>query len=185
MKEFATELSMNERELIIEAPQEWNLATTLFTPTSPANQRPSSPTILLSSAAGVPRAIYSNFARHLVQSGAAAVMIYDYRGMGGSAGDKKRWPELRMFHWAQHDFPACAQWLRNEFPNHPLVGMGHSFGGQALGLSGASHLFERYATVATMSGYWRGLDTPYKVWVPNSNSCTLICQYSWLRPQTL
>ena len=163
MEIVINQVSVEERDITIAAPLNWDLAATLFTSNSPRIQK-SSPTVLLSSAAGVPKGFYTNFARHLIQRGAVAVLIYDYRGMGGSAGSRKRWPELRMFHWAQHDFCACAQWLRKEFPNHPLVGMGHSFGGQALGLSGAAHLFDRYATVATMSGYWRGLDTPYQVW---------------------
>ncbi len=163
MEDDFNKLPIEQRDLTIDAPLNWTLAGTLLTPTT-ASKRKNSPAILISSAAGVPRGFYTNFARHLVQLGAVAVLIYDYRGMGDSAGTKKRWPELRMFHWAQHDFSACAHWLREKFPNNPMVGVGHSFGGQALGLSGVAHLFDRYATVASMSGYWRGLDTPYKVW---------------------
>ena len=39
-----------------------------------------------------------------------------------------------------------------------MVGVGQSYGGQALGLCGISGRFTRYGMVATMSGYHRGLD---------------------------
>ncbi|MEE9313706.1 MAG: alpha/beta fold hydrolase [Rhizobiaceae bacterium] len=153
--------TVNERDVTIAAPKNWDLAATVFSHPAPQQE---APVVMISAAAGVPRWYYANFARYLVEQGAAAVLTYDYRGMCDSSGERSRWKELRMFHWAQYDFPACTNWLLEEYPNNPLVGMGHSYGGQALGLSGASQFFERYATVATMSGYWRDLDTPYQVW---------------------
>ena len=154
-------VEISEHPISISASVNWELAATLFENT---NSLKDAPVVLLSSAAGVPRGYYSNFARCLISEGAKAVLTYDYRGMSDSAGDRTRWPELRMFDWARYDFADSAKWLKEQYPDRPLLGMGHSFGGQALGLSGASHLFERYVTVATMSGYWRGLDTPYRVW---------------------
>ena len=151
---------MKEQKVTIDAPLNWTLVGTLYEADNPSN----GPLVLMSSAAGVPQGYYSNFARYLVEEGARAVLTYDYRGMSLSAGDRQRWGELRMFHWGQLDFPSAAQFLLNAFPKHVLVGMGHSYGGQALGLSARSDLFARYATVATMSGYWRDLDTPYSVW---------------------
>lgn len=142
---------------------DWPLASTLYAPKSPT-QETSGPAILMSAAAGVPQGYYAQFARHLVASGAAAVLTYDYRGMAGSSGDRKNWSKLAMKDWALRDFPAAARWLKESYPDCEMVGMGHSYGGQALGLSGVSELFSRYATVATMSGYWRDLDTPYSVW---------------------
>lgn len=159
-----SELSFSEIEktdVEISAPEDWTLAGTLHSALEP---RDNAPIVLISSAAGVPHGYYNHYARYLIDQGAAAVLSYDYRGMSGSAGDRGRWKELRMFHWAQLDFPAAAQFLKDRFPGRKLVGLGHSYGGQALGLSGAASEFERYATVATMSGYWRNLDTPWSVW---------------------
>ena len=143
------------------AAEDWILHGTLY---ENVKAEKNAPVVLISGAAGAPHIFYNAFAHHLCKMGAAAVLTYDYRGMAASSGDVKQWDRLRMFHWAQHDFTAATAYLKDRFLGHPLMGVGHSYGGQALGLSGQAHKFERYATVATMSGYWRGLDTPYSVW---------------------
>ena len=146
----------------IEAGQNWTLSATCF-----RNEKssPQAPVVLISSAAAMPRGFYAAFAQHLAASGAHAVVIYDYRGIVDSAGDQARWHELTMRDWALLDFPALANWCKDTFPTRPLVGLGHSYGGQALGLCGCSALFERYMTVATQSGHWRLTDEPLSVWV--------------------
>ncbi|MEM8750265.1 MAG: alpha/beta fold hydrolase [Pseudomonadota bacterium] len=154
-------LSVSVEDIKIDAPNNWTLSATLFTN---ANSQPDAPVVLVSTAAGAPRGFYSNFAHYLVDAGAHSVMTYDYRGMGDSSSPRKRWNELRMKDWGLLDFPAAAQALQSMHPDRPLLGLGHSYGGQALGLSGISDQFERYATVATMSGYWRHLSTPKSVW---------------------
>lgn len=116
------------------------------------------PLVLISSATAVPRGLYAGFAEAAVKSGARAALIYDYRGTGGSqrpAGWKGR---IGMKDWALLDLPAAARALDAASPGHAMVGAGQSYGGQALGLSGISERFRRYGMVATMSGYWRGLD---------------------------
>ena len=150
-------------QVAIAAPENWALAGTLFMPKDRSDA--AGPVILLSGAAAVPHSYYAAHAAYLVAQGAAAVLTYDYRGIAASAGERSRWPQLKMKDWALLDFPAAAAWLRSRFPHNPLVGLGHSYGGQALGLSGVSGEFERYATVATMSGYWRDLDEPWGVLV--------------------
>ncbi|MFD0918008.1 alpha/beta fold hydrolase [Pseudahrensia aquimaris] len=140
---------------------DWFLAGTLFE----SAQHNAGPAILLSGAAAIPRGFYAAFAQHLVERGARAVLIYDYRGMGDSASPRFRWSELAMKDWALLDFPAAAKYLRDRFPDNELVGIGHSYGGQALGLSGISELFTRYATVATMSGYWRDTAEPLSIYL--------------------
>ena len=70
-----------------------------------------------------------------------------------------------MFHWGEHDFTAAAHFLKDQQDGRPIVGLGHSYGGQAPGLSTAWPLFDRYATVATLNGYWRGTDEPVSVWL--------------------
>lgn len=116
------------------------------------------PAVLLSSATAVPQGFYAAFAGALVADGAAAVLTYDYRGVGRSARPASWRRRIAKKEWALHDFPAAAATLREAAPGQPLVGVGQSFGGQALGISGVAGQFDRYGMVATMSGYWRGLD---------------------------
>ncbi len=118
----------------------------------------SGPAILISSAAAVPQSLYAGFAHFLVEHGAAAVLTYDYRGMSASQAPSGWRARINMKDWGALDMPAAARRLRLEAPGRPLAGLGQSYGGQALGLCGASHLFERYAMVASMSGYHRLLD---------------------------
>lgn len=152
-------MDIQSKDLFIPAANNWQLAAALL-----RKKTNSGPVIMISGAAGVPHDFYKNFALYLIEHGAHAVVTYDYRGMGKSSGDQTRWPELRMKDWALLDFVAVTEYLSEKFPEKPLVGLGHSYGGQALGLSGVSDKFSHYGTVATMSGYWRDLGTPYSVW---------------------
>ena len=152
---------MDERLVQFDA-EGWRLEGTLLAHDSPSRD---APVVLLSGAAAVPHRYYMNFARHLVEQGVAAVLLYDYRGIARSAGKRSDWKGLSMLDWATLDMPAALDFLKNEAPARSIVGVGHSYGGQAVGLSGRADEFARYATVATMSGYWRELETPISVWL--------------------
>jgi predicted alpha/beta hydrolase len=121
------------------------------------------PLVLISSATAVPQRLYAGFAQLLVVQGARAVLTYDYRGTGASPRPKGWSARLDMKHWAVRDFPAAVAALDSAAPGHAMVGLGQSFGGQAIGLSGISGRFERYANVAAMSGARQLLDDPM-VW---------------------
>ncbi|MFZ1816163.1 MAG: alpha/beta hydrolase [Rhizobiaceae bacterium] len=110
------------------------------------------PVVLISSATAVPRQAYRRFAQYLAEHGARAVMTYDYRGMGAPLprGMNRK---VRMADWATRDMPAAVKFLARRFPDFPIAGLGHSFGGQALGLSGTSDRFIRYMTLAAGSGF--------------------------------
>jgi len=115
------------------------------------------PGVLVSSATAVPQGFYAAFAGALVAAGASAVLTYDYRGVGFSQRPASWKTRIGMKDWALRDLPAAHAALQRQAPGRPLVGVGQSFGGQALGLSGVADRFARYGMVATMSGYWRGL----------------------------
>lgn len=116
------------------------------------------PLVLISSATAVPRGFYSAFAAAAVKAGARAALIYDYRGTGDSARPKNWSKRIGMADWSLLDMPAAARTLDAVAPGHTMVGVGQSYGGQALGLGGISARFTRYGMVAVMSGYHRGLD---------------------------
>lgn len=121
------------------------------------------PLVLISSATAVPQGFYSAFAKHLVANGARAVLTYDYRGVAASRRARKAVPEIRFKDWAVKDFPAALRCLQAVAPGHETVGIGQSFGGQALGISDCSSGFSRYGMVATMSGAVHLLDDKW-VW---------------------
>lgn len=119
------------------------------------------PMVLISSATAVPQHLYRGFAIALIEAGAKAVFTYDYRGTGASPSPKNWTGRISYKDWAIQDFPAALTALQSIFSEHDIVGLGQSFGGHALGLSGKAAIFKRYAMVATMSGYTKLLDDPY------------------------
>ncbi|MEM9104605.1 MAG: alpha/beta hydrolase [Pseudomonadota bacterium] len=137
------------------------LSGTLFSRESALPAAPG-PLVLISAATGAPRGFYGNFARHLVAHGCRAVLTYDYRGLPDSPRPDSFKGRINMRDWAHQDMPAAIRRLDEEAPGHPMVGVGQSFGGQALGLCGMPERFERYVMVACLSGYWRNTDTPWR-----------------------
>ena len=123
------------------------------------------PLALISAATAVKRGFYQKFAESLVRDhGFRAAMTYDYRGTGGSVSRDVSPRTISMADWGMKDFPAALARLESVAPGHPVVGVGQSYGGQALGLGGVSDRFERYLMVATISGYWRNLGGGLKLY---------------------
>jgi predicted alpha/beta hydrolase len=125
----------------------WELPGSIFT-----SAVGKGPVVLISAATGVPRRFYRHYAQYLADEGAQAVMTYDYRGMTGTITQAQA-RSMRMSDWAIRDMPAAIGTLMQRYPDASLRGIGHSFGGQALGLSGEAHRFARYMTIAAGSGY--------------------------------
>ena len=137
-------------DIAIDTPDGYRLPATLFE--SNAGLPGDGPLVLISSATAVSRGFYRHFAQYLADSGARAVMTYDYRGISGEM-NRAQSGKARMTDWATIDLPAAVTCLNRRFPGHPLCGLGHSFGGQALGLCGVAGSFTRYMTLAAGSGY--------------------------------
>lgn len=123
------------------------------------------PLALISAATAVKRGFYQKFAESLVADhGFRAALTYDYRGTGGSVSQDFNPRHISMADWGMKDFPAALARLELEAPGHRVVGVGQSYGGQALGLGNVSERFERYLMVATISGYWRNLGGGLKLY---------------------
>jgi predicted alpha/beta hydrolase len=123
------------------------------------------PLALISAATAVKRGFYQKFAESLVsRHGFRAALTYDYRGTGGSVSRQFNPRHISMADWGMKDFPAALARLERVAPGHRVVGIGQSYGGQALGLGNVSERFERYLMVATISGYWRNLGGGLKLY---------------------
>ena len=123
------------------------------------------PLVLISAATAVPRGFYAKFAAALVAAGARAALTYDYRGMPGSPPPKGWTKRINMKDWALQDLPAALRRLGDVAPGHPMVGVGQSFGGQALGLCGDADRFSRYMFVASLNGYYGNMKHPLQVFL--------------------
>jgi predicted alpha/beta hydrolase len=145
------------------------LGATLFLPRGAKRHA-----VLINSATATPRRIYKGFAGYLARRG-CAVLTYDYRGTGDSrqkamvgynqlkslAGFK-----ATMSDWAALDAAAAVAWMRERYKTLPLNYVGHSFGGQALGLLPNNTEVSRALFVAAQAGYWKLMASPerYRVY---------------------
>jgi predicted alpha/beta hydrolase len=122
--------------------------------------------VLINSATAVPRKIYRGFAGYLAQQG-FAVLSYDYRGTGGSRPASLRGFSARMRDWAALDVAAAIDHMRTVWPKLPLAVVGHSFGGQAVGLVPNNSEISRVLLIAAQAGHWGLIQSPekYRVYV--------------------
>ncbi|HMJ14611.1 MAG TPA: alpha/beta fold hydrolase, partial [Polyangiaceae bacterium] len=90
-------------------------------------------TVIINSATAAPQVFYRRYAQYLARSG-ARVLTYDYRGIGQSRPESLRGFAATLSDWAEYDARAAFQFVSAEFPNSPLAFVGHSFGGQLIGL---------------------------------------------------
>lgn len=143
-------------EITIVASDDFRLAATIFRPRSPSGRA-----VLLHAATGVKREFYGRFAAYLASRG-FLVLSFDYRGIGASRrGSLARFP-ARMRDWAQLDAGAALAFLAKEAGDARLFCVGHSFGGNALGLVPGIERYSGALFVGVQSGYWRNWDGRYK-----------------------
>jgi predicted alpha/beta hydrolase len=114
---------------------------------------------VVNSATGVPQGFYRAFAQWLAARG-YAVLTYDYRGIGLSRRGPIHAETASMRTWAQQDMSAAlaearAARLQNSGQRLPLLHVGHSFGGNALGLAQGFEQADAVLAVASQSGDWR------------------------------
>ena len=125
---------------------------------------------VVNAATGVPQRYYRHFASWLAQRG-YAVLTYDYRGIGESRQGPLRAEPARMRDWALLDMPAAladAARRRRADPSRrgagelPLLLVGHSFGGHAIGLADGFEQADALLGVAAQSGDWRHWPGPHR-----------------------
>jgi predicted alpha/beta hydrolase len=141
-------------DIMLPASDGYMLAATLFLPRG-AKQT----TVLINSATAVPRRIYRDFATYLAGRG-CVVLTYDYRGIGGSRPPSLKGFAATMSDWAALDVASAVTWLRGRYKGLPLAVVGHSFGGQAIGLLPNNDMIARSLLVSAQAGYWALMTPP-------------------------
>lgn len=112
--------------------------------------------LVLNSGTGIPRRFYRRFAGFAASKG-FAVLTYDYRGIGGSRPDDLLTSGIVYRDWGQRDIPGALQHARERYPDLPLTVVGHSTGGQQLGLAPNVGEVDAALFVAVSTGYWAGM----------------------------
>ena len=107
--------------------------------------------LVIFSALGVPMRYYARFAAHLAERG-LAVLRFDYRGVGASRDRPLRGDPATLQDWARRDAAGAVDLALERFPGLPIMGLGHSFGGQSFGLNPRARDLDRLVIVAAGSG---------------------------------
>ncbi len=106
--------------------------------------------VTIAGGTGIPQRFYRPYAQYLASAGFLA-LTWDYRGMGESRG---RRADGGMTTWAA-DADQVLRWMRKRAADAPIVHVGHSFGGQVLGLMpSASKELASAVLIAAQSGFY-------------------------------
>ncbi len=119
--------------------------------------------VLIAPATGVPHRFYMAFATWLAEQ-RFDVLCWDWRGIGESRlGIAMRDPRLSMHAWGELDLAAAIAWAGRRAATGSIYFVGHSFGGQALGLAPNAHLVDRAVLVGAQHGWMGHWPWPYRL----------------------
>lgn len=159
------------------------LAATLFYPPEASPKG----AVMIASATGVRRHFYAAFARYLAEQG-FVVMSFDYSGIGGSLHGPLKQSATRLQDWGQQDMPAILDELMRRFPNMPYHLIGHSAGGQLVGLMPNAHHLSSVFNYASSSGSLRNMKGYFRlqahffmdVYIPLNNRLFGLTRTDWV-----
>lgn len=119
-------------------------------------------TVLLASALGVPQQFYKYYAQFLAESGYQC-LTFDYRGTGLSTyqGNIR---DVELSHWGTFDLEAAIQEATSRAVSvdaeQEVFLVGHSIGGQILGLAKSVNKLKAAVFVASSAPFWRRWSFP-------------------------
>ncbi|SDU32696.1 alpha/beta hydrolase family protein [Halopseudomonas salegens] len=117
--------------------------------------------VILAGAMGVNQRAYARFAEFLRTQG-FTVITFDYFGSGASLHTHLRDCPVRVTDWGAEDCSAVIRYAREQYPDQQLQWMGHSVGGQLLGMTPEVNRLDHAITIACGSGYWWQNSPPTK-----------------------
>lgn len=111
---------------------------------------------------GMRKEFYGNLARYLAEQG-FIVCLWEYRGMGKSRPkEKKAFAAIRMQDWAK-DMSEVLIFLDQRYPDWPKLMIGHSIGGQLLGLMPNHGILKGVVLLTSSTGTWWRQTFPYRL----------------------
>ena len=114
---------------------------------------------------GIPQSVYANLASFLTENGYITV-TYDYRGIGQSKPATLKGFSASLEDWAIFDMTGVFDWILKEYPHQKKIVIGHSLGGQLVGLMENNIHIDQLFLIASSTGYWRDMSSPFKWLMP-------------------
>lgn len=116
--------------------------------------------ILLAGATGITQGFYTAFAQWTARRG-YEVLTFDFRGIGESLGAAHVRDSLaRKQDWGERDLPAALDWLLAATGAGQVDLIGHSAGGQLMGLMPNHRRLRRVVAVSSLTGYVPNIHMP-------------------------
>jgi predicted alpha/beta hydrolase len=109
--------------------------------------------LIIASATGVKQEFYKKFAAYISSHG-TTVITFDYYGIGASLRESIKNISVTAAEWGSNDLEAVIQWAHNYYPGANMIVLGHSIGGQLIGLAPSATRLKRIILVAAQTGYW-------------------------------
>lgn len=115
---------------------------------------PNGQVIVINAATGVKQTFYSHFATYLANQG-FHVYTYDYRGIGGSKHESLKDFKATIVDWGEIDLSAVLKYIKQRHPAYSISIVGHSIGGQIIGLSPLSSLADSLVMIGAQTPFWK------------------------------
>lgn len=145
-------LKVNERPVAFMADDGVPLAGLWFEPAR--GERAPLTAVVIVCGAGIPARAYHRLARYLAERG-AAVLTFDYRGIGASRAGSLRRMTSGMDDWAVRDIGAALAVTRAAYPDLPMSAVAHSVGALLVGAAPGASQVSRCVFLGAHTGYWR------------------------------
>lgn len=105
---------------------------------------------------------YRPFAEYLAEHG-YHVILWNYRGFCISRTQDLAHSDIEYTHIGERDIPAAIAKAKTLYPDLPLLCVGHSTGGQQIGLAENCNELAGLVAVAVSTGYYGGMPRGYRM----------------------
>lgn len=135
------------------APDGYPLTATVYQSTAPGA------VLIIAPAVAAPQTLYRHFATFMAGQGIDCI-TFDYRGTGESLAGNSPY-RIQLEDWGRQDIEAIIRLARASYADQtPIHLLGHSIGGQLLGLARSSQALSRIVHIAVSAPYWRRWPRP-------------------------
>lgn len=175
---------INKEDIKFQCKDGYPLAGTLY---APPETKANNNAILFAPATGIKRGFYNSLANHLTVLGYGC-LTFDNRGIGDSLQGPLKACQASLVDWGTLDLVQAFEELQNHFPNHKYHIVGHSAGGQLIGLIPDWENISSVFNFACSSGQIDQMLTPFRyqarffmdIYIPISNKIFGYTKSEWV-----
>lgn len=121
--------------------------------------------VLICPATGITKTFYNSYATWLTEQG-HDVLVFDFRGIGESLHGPLKQSTASIVQWGQLDIPAAIDTLINKTQAAQVIILGHSAGGQLLGIVPNYNKVAKVVAVSGSTGHVKDLKGRTKLLAP-------------------